>query len=205
MFQRFSDIPLLVGLVMLMAGAVVWALLGMGERLRSPAFQRFSIILLLTWAALVLLLMSPILIGFYLLMRLLEEVSGEGTWYRRMKQAMQVERPPLDDAEFVRSVSAEPDDEPLWLAVRKAVSDSIGLPPEAVRPEDRLADLWRMQWMGPDVMDLVFRMEISLEISIARSALERFPDVRYGQDGEFREFAEAVVRALRETAVPMVG
>lgn len=163
--------------------------------------QRLPGILLVSLVVLLVVLMSPLLVAFYLLARLLEELSGAGAWYRRQKRAMQSGRPPLADAEFLRKIPVRPGEESLWLAVRHAMAESVGLESEAIRPGDCLADLWRMQWLGPDLMDLVFRLERSLGIKITRPSVERFGrGVHYGQDGEFRGFAEAVVRELREIA-----
>ena len=135
----------------------------------------------------------------YLLMRLFDEITGEGRWYRQQVRRMTSERPPLLDAEFFGAVCARAGDEPLWLAVRRAIADSIGVVPEAVYPQDRLGDLWRMQWIGPDMLDLVLRLEMLLEVELTSSLLERYTgQVRYGQAGEFGEFAGAVVRGLRE-------
>jgi hypothetical protein len=144
-------------------------------------------------------LLRVLLIPFYLVLRGIEEISGEGRWYRQQVRRMASHRPPLPDAEFLRTASVGPGDEPLWLAVRRAVAESVGLPAEAVYPQDRLADLWRMQWLGPDMLDLVFRLERQLAVKIPRPSIERYTGrVRYGQAGGFGEFAGAVVRGLRE-------
>jgi hypothetical protein len=136
---------------------------------------------------------------FYLLLRLIEEVSGEGRWYRQQRRLMEEDRPLLSDAELLHLVPVQPGDEPLWLAVRRAVAESTGLPPEALHPLDKLADLWRMQWIGPDIMDLVFRLERILAVKIPRSAIERSArEMCYGQVGVFWQFADGLVRDLRD-------
>jgi hypothetical protein len=146
-------------------------------------------------------LLQLLLLPVYLLMRCGEELSGEGKWYRQQRQRMNCDRPPMSDAEFLRAVAAEQGEEPLWLAVRQAVADSIGLSPEAVHPQDSLADLWRMQWLGPDLFDMVFRLERFLEFKIPRAALEpHLGEVRYGQTGAFHEFARRMVRGLSTLA-----
>src|SRR5215469_1001609 len=94
----------------------------------------------------------------YVLMRIVEELSGEGRWYRRQRREMVEERPPLSDDEFLQAVIAAAADAPLWLAARRAVAEQAGVPTEAVHPHDRLADLWRMQWVGPDLLEFQFRM-----------------------------------------------
>ena len=140
-----------------------------------------------------------VLFPLFLLMRCVEEVSGEGWWYRQQRRRMERGRPTLADAEFLHAVGAGPHEEQLWLAVRRAIADSVGLSAEAVYPQDPLADLWRMQWLGPDLLDLVFRLEKHLGLKIPRTSIEQFTgSLRYGQAGEFQEFARDVVRGLRE-------
>jgi len=140
-------------------------------------------------------LLKVVFSPLYLLMRLIEEVSGEGRWYRRQRRVMVTERPPFADAEYLRAQGASADDAALWLAVRRSMAESCGLPSEAIRPQDSLADLWRMQWLGPDLMDLVFRLERSLGLKIPRAAVEeRFSG---GWPDEFGQFAANLVRVLR--------
>lgn len=139
--------------------------------------------------------LKVLLFPLYLLMRLIEEVSGEGRWYRRQRRGMVTERPPLADAEYLRVQGASADDAPLWLAVRRSMAEACGLPSEAIRPQDRLADLWRMQGMGPDLLDLVFRLERSLGLKIPRAAIEE--GFRGGRPEEFGQFAADLVRVLR--------
>ena len=81
--------------------------------------------------------------------------------------------------------------------------EPTGLPAEAIYPQDRIADLWRMQWDGPDHLDLVFRLERTLAIRIGRPITEKIVEnIRSHRDGEFREFAAAVVRVLGEATGP---
>jgi hypothetical protein len=117
-------------------------------------------------------------------------------WCKRQRRRMESDRPHLSDAEFLDSVPVGPNDGPFWLAVRRAVAESVGLPPEAIYPEDPLADLWRMQSLGPDLLDIIFRMERSLGVKISRRSLGSCMDLRYGQNGEFRDFAASLVRAI---------
>ena len=125
--------------------------------------------------------------------------ESEGRWYRKQRRRMELSRSGLADEGFLNSVQAAPGEGPLWLAVRRAVADSIGLPAEAIQPQDRLADLWRMQCLGPDIMDIVFRLERILAVRIDRHSISKFAGgLHYGQAGEFREFAEAVVQGLCE-------
>ncbi len=140
-----------------------------------------------------------LLFPLYLLMRGIEEVSGEGRWYIHQSLRIEAERPPLVDAEFLHCVRAGVAEGPLWLAVRRAFAESVGVPAEAIYPQDRLAVLWRMQWgVGGDLRDVVLRVERLLAIRIGRPSFERLEHwVRHGQEGEFRELASAVVQELR--------
>jgi hypothetical protein len=122
--------------------------------------------------------------------------TREHRWYTDQRRRMESDRPPLSNAAFLSSVPVGAGEGPLWLAVRRAVADSIGLPCEAIYPEDRLADLWRMQSLGPDLMDIIFRMERLLGFKISRRSIDASFHVRYGQEGEFREFASSVVWAI---------
>jgi hypothetical protein len=56
---------------------------------------------------------------------------------------MESDRPPLSDAAFLDLVPVGAGEEQLWLAVRRAAAESVGLTREAIYPEDRLADLWQ--------------------------------------------------------------
>jgi hypothetical protein len=146
---------------------------------------------------------KALLYPLWLLMLGIDVISGERRWYWQQRCRMEFDRPPLPDAEFLRSVPVESGEEPLWLAVRRAVAESTGLPAEAIYPQDRIADLWRMQWEGPDHLDLVFRLERTLAIKISRPMTEKIAEsIRSHQDGEFREFAAAVVRMLGEATGP---
>jgi hypothetical protein len=122
----------------------------------------------------------------------------EGRWYKEQRRRMESDRPPLPDADFLGSVPIGAGEGPLWLAVRRAVAESIGLPGEAIHPEDRLADLWRMQFLGlgPDLMDIIFRLERILGVKINRRSIDAAFTVWYGQEGEFHEFAASWVRAI---------
>jgi hypothetical protein len=148
-------------------------------------------------------ILKALLYPFWLLMLVIDRISGERRWYWQQRCRMEFDRPPLSDAEFLASVPVESGDEPRWLAVRRAVAEPTGLPAEAIYRQDRIADLWRMQWDGPDHLDLVFRLERSLAIRISRPVTETIvANIRSHRDGEFREFAAAVVRVLGEATGP---
>jgi hypothetical protein len=164
-------------------------------------------VLLMSFAVVLAMLLVPALllvvaIGLVLhpLLWVFDEVSGENAWQRQQRHRMESERPPLSDAEFLRSEGIGPTDAPLWLAVRRAIAESVGLPCEAIYPDDKLADLWRMQSLGPDLMDLVFRLERSLAVRIYRERVEQLWTVlRSGQEGDLRQFAAAMVEALHQS------
>jgi hypothetical protein len=148
-------------------------------------------------------ILEALLYPLWLLMLLIDAISGERRCYWQHRCRMEFDRRPLPDAEFLRSVPVESGEEPLWLAVRRAAAEPTGLPAESIYPQDRIADLWRMQWEGPDHMDLVFRLERTLAIRISRPMTERIAaSIRSHRDGEFREFAAAVVRVLGEVTGP---
>jgi hypothetical protein len=108
---------------------------------------------------------------------------------------MAIDRPPLADAAFLEAEHVPSEDAHLWVAVRHAAADSVGLPPEAIYPQDQAPDLWRMQLIGPDVVDVVFRLEKYLGVKIPRQVLgdELFDNT----PREFRQFGAGVVSALR--------
>ena len=150
-------------------------------------------------ARMLIAILKALLYPLWLLMLVIDEISGEKRWYWEQRCRMEFDRLPLPDAEFLRSVPVESGKEPLWLAVRRAAAEPTGLPAEAIYPQDRIADLWRMQWDGPDHMDLVFRLERTLAIRISRPMTEKIAaSIRSHRDGEFRDFAAAVVRMLGE-------
>jgi hypothetical protein len=139
----------------------------------------------------------------WLLVLGIDVISGENRWYWQQRRRMEDDRPPLPDAEYLRSVPVEPGEKPLWLAVRRAVAEPTGLPAEAIYPQDRIADLWRMQWEGPDHLDLVLRLERTLAIRIGRPMTETIAEsIRSHRDEEFGEFAAAVVQMLGKATRP---
>jgi hypothetical protein len=118
---------------------------------------------------------------------------------RRRRSAF-ASRPPLPDAEFLGAVRAEEADATFWLAVRRAVADSCGVPAESVHPRDRLRDLWALRFDGPDFLDLLFRLERRLGVKIPRGAVESmFPEAR---PDFFEDLAAGVVARLRKVMRP---
>jgi hypothetical protein len=138
---------------------------------------------------------------FYLAVIIVSSIR-DGRWYKEQQRRMQADRPSLPDAAFLGSVAISEGEGPLWLAVRRAVAESVGLPYEAIYPENRLADLWRMQCigLGPDLLDLIFRLERILGFKINRRSIDASFALWYGQQGEFREFAASCVRAIASAA-----
>lgn len=131
------------------------------------------------------------------------EITGDRRWYRRQYRKMVSERPALTDEQFLKAVDARPNDKAVWLAVREATAQSIGVPAVFVYPEDPLADLWRMQLVGPDILDIRFRMERILSRKLPSSELQAITGgAHYGQQGRFRDFAAQVVEALCDAKQP---
>lgn len=134
---------------------------------------------------------------FYPLTLLVEELSGEGRWYRKQKRFME-ERPPCSNEDFLSTMNALPEDGPKWLTIRKAVADTIGLKETAIHPEDALNDLWRMQWLGPDYSNLIYRIERSLDLKIPSKQF--FADQELSHVHNFQEFATLMVKTLQKAS-----
>jgi hypothetical protein len=95
---------------------------------------------------------------FYLVSIGLGKITGEEKWQREQVRKMVDERPPMSSDDFLSHF--DPDiDQRLVLAVRHAFSQSTGLPIEAIHPDDSIMDLGRLQLLGFDVLDIVFRTE----------------------------------------------
>jgi hypothetical protein len=108
----------------------------------------FPFVLIILLSALLYVMAMPL--GW-----LIAEFSGEAEWFRNQRRRMVDERPPLPDADLIQSEAVGAKDAPLWIAVRGAVAESLGIPRESIYPEDQLADIWRM--LAPlDLLDLIF-------------------------------------------------
>jgi hypothetical protein len=143
-----------------------------------------------------------------LLVRVVEEVCGDGRWYRRQVERMERGRPPLPDGDFLARLSVAEGDARWWLAVRRAVAESCGVSPEAIYPEDRLAGLWRMQLLGPDFLAIQFRLERSLGMKLSAKAVygaDFAEEMRSGRVEEFWQFAALLVPGLRGLGKPEPG
>jgi hypothetical protein len=124
------------------------------------------------------------------------EYLGDGEWYRKQVQLME-SRPPLPNAEYLAAVNCSEADEPFWIAFRDAFAACVGVPSEAIRPEDSLRTLWRMQWLGPDVLAIIFQMEKRLELKIPASRFLLAKDLR--QIEAFAEFGWLMVGAFHKS------
>jgi hypothetical protein len=154
--------------------------------------------LLLALGLLILVALLPCIIMLPL-MWLADILSGERTWCLEQSARMQTDRPALSDTEFLRSEIVEERDPGICLAVRRVMADSVGLPRDAIYPQDRMADLWRMQWFMPDLLDVVFRLERALGVKISRQTVDRHCSGVYGPELLFCDFVAIMVTAIAES------
>ncbi len=167
------------------------------------AIRAYLLVFLL---ALILLISLPLLIFGYFLEVVLDLASGESAWYRKQRESMVEGRRGTPDAEFAEMVGADADDARFVLAIREAMAASIGVPNESIHPQDRMADLWRMQGgIGWDVMPIVFRLEEMLGARIDSSTLQRFQLGPEFRRGDFGEFATSAVKLLVRERKPSSG
>lgn len=153
--------------------------------------------LLMFLLALLFIVLLPLLIFGYFLQLVWDLASGEAAWYRRQRESMVEGRRGTPDAEFVEMVGADVDDARFVLAIRETMAGSIGVPKESIHPQDRMADLWRMQWgVGWDVMPIVFRLEEMLGAKIDSASLRGFQLGPVSRGGDFGEFATSAVTLL---------
>lgn len=89
---------------------------------------------------------------------------------RRARRRFWAGRTMLSDADFCLHVCpGTPTDHFFWLAYRRAMAESIQVPTESLHPDDTVATLSRMvSPIGLDFLDVVFRLEKWLNISIPR-------------------------------------
>ena len=93
----------------------------------------------------------------------MEEISGEGRWYRKQRAAFEGRtRRPV--AFFSLPLSGEQLE--IWDEVRRAVGESVGVDFNTIYPDDSMAALGRMQFLGPDPLDVLFRLEAQLDCKI---------------------------------------
>jgi hypothetical protein len=111
-----------------------------------------------------------------------------------VKRKLVDDRPPLDDGAYLAAVRAGSHDAPVWRAVRQAMADGVDLPPEAIRPADRLDDLRRVAWAGfPGALEMVLRVERILVRKLPWSVADTI------RDSEPETFGELAGRFVSET------
>ena len=141
---------------------------------------------------------SPILqfllLPFALLKWFFEDYLGDGAWYRKQVEWME-NRPPMPNADYLAAVNCSEVDGPLWIAIRDAFAACIGVRSEVIHPEDPLRTLWRMQWLGPDVLAIIFQMEKMLQVKIPASRFLLAKDLRVET---FAEFGGLIVGAFHK-------
>jgi hypothetical protein len=137
-----------------------------------------------------------LLFPFALLKWFFEEVLGDGAWYRKQAEWME-SRPPLPNADYLAAVNCPEVDGLVWIAIRDAFAACIGVRSEAIRPEDPLRTLWRMQWFGPDVLAIIFQMEMMLQVKIPAMRILIDKDLR--QIETFAEFGWLMVGAFHKS------
>lgn len=170
----------------------------MGGRLKSISFAVFTVVFAIAAA----LVATPFLIAISALMFVWDEISGSGRRLRR-RRARMVERMvdgrhPLSDSDFLRAVEADESDAPLWLGVRERLADFLGVPAEAIHPDDPMSEIWWMYEEGPEDADIKFLLELTLGARIPRDVLESVSREMRKVDQEFAVFAGLAVRALRQ-------
>jgi len=161
----------------------------MGSRPRSICFRALMVILGLLNFILRLAVHPLAFLG--------REISGRGRRYHRLRSRMVDERPPLPDSDYLQAVGAVEADASLWLDVRSCMAEFCDLPPEAIHTGDPMLELWTMRWIGPDYLDMVFRLERTIGVKIRSDDLEAAWREMPMIDQDFGAFAELTVRALR--------
>ncbi len=136
-----------------------------------------------------------LLLPFALLKWFFEDVLGDGPWYRKQVEWME-SRPPMPNADYLAAISCPDVDGPIWIAIRDAFAASIGVRSEVIHPEDPLRTLWRMQWFGPDVLAIIFQMEVIFQVKIPASRFLLAKDLRVET---FAEFGGLMVRAIQKS------
>lgn len=131
-------------------------------------------------------LLSFALLPLVLLIRLMEEISGEGRWYRKQRAVFEC-RTGRPVASFSLPLSAEQVE--IWDEVRRAVGESVGVDFNTIYPDDSMATLGRMQFLGPDPLDVLFHLEAQLDCKIEM----RSYDEKLLLAGTFHEYAMVII------------
>ena len=98
----------------------------------------------------------------YALFRIQDELSGEAKWFRDTQAAFE-QRDSLSDIDYAEAVFDEPELHVFALATRAAIAKTVGVSEDRISPTDSMETFWRMQWLGPDVAQIVFHMEHELD------------------------------------------
>lgn len=114
------------------------------------------------------LLLKILFFPFYLFWVVIEELTGSGRAYRRRYRAMAEERTGMGPMEFALAAGATQADVEWVIAVRAAIAESTGLPADALHAQDPLPEIWAMQMLGPDLLDVVLRLEMATLKKIPR-------------------------------------
>jgi hypothetical protein len=100
----------------------------------------------------------------------------------------------LTDTAFCQAVEAAPEEGQWWTELRRGVAAQVGVPPEALYPDDRLDTLETMTCDGWDFRWLEYTLEDQLRMPVSRLVQE------YPSTGECAE----TVRALGESLVKLL-
>ena len=118
-----------------------------------------------------------------------DKLSGQEKWYRQQAEYME-RRPPYSDEQLCDEHGHSAFSPEVWSSVRHAVSEAIGVRPDAIHPDDRLSDLMRMQFPVPDFLDFIFRIEKQMNLSIQVTSSEIAE--RLKSDSTFLDFVAAI-------------
>ena len=134
-------------------------------------------------------------------------ISGENRWIGEQQQRMTEGRAPLDDADFVSRLPMHGEQIRICLAVRDAFAFHCGLPKTAIYPDDGVAVLFRLMSPWAGFLDIIFRVEHALGITVSVRDFQkrwREAELRVGEVS-FEEFASIVASASQGTAPTSQG
>jgi len=124
-------------------------------------------------------------------------ISGENRWIREQQQRMMEGRPPLADADFAARLPIQGEQIRICLAIRDALAVDCGLPKTAIYPDDGVAVLFRLMSPWAGFLDIIFRVEHALGITVSVRDFQkrwREAELRVGEVS-FEEFACIVLAA----------
>jgi hypothetical protein len=100
---------------------------------------------------------------------------------RRLSRQHVASHRELSDDEFLDQAGAPAGRRAVALGVRQAVAEAMGVPPATVHPSDSLEYALRCGFIGPDVYDLVFRLEKELRVNkIPKGILDQLVTAKGG-------------------------